>query len=58
MSKKTKHPILSEKLRTRVTWISDTQLDQSLEMMERLRMENVEVKRIDPWSINDSGAEI
>ena len=45
-------------VRTRVTWISDTQLDQSLEMMERLRMENVEVKRIDPWSINDSGAEI
>jgi len=43
-------------VRTRVIWISDTQLDQSLEMMERLRMENVDVKRLDPWSISDTGA--
>lgn len=36
-------------VRTRVIWISDTRLDQALEMMERLRMENVEVSRVDPW---------
>ena len=39
-------------VRTKVVWVSDTRLDQSLEMMERLRMENVEVTRVDPWSID------
>lgn len=34
----------------RVIWITDTRLDQSLEMIERLRMENVRVDRIDPWA--------
>ena len=42
-------------VRTRLVWISDTRLDQSLEMMERLRMENVDVSRTDPWSISDPG---
>lgn len=37
-------------VRTRVVWISDTRLDQSLEMMERLKMENVSVERLDPWN--------
>lgn len=36
-------------VRTRVIWISDSSLDPSLEMMERLRMENVQVDRVDPW---------
>ncbi len=35
---------------TRVIWITDTQLDQSLELSERLKMENVRVERINPWS--------
>lgn len=43
-------------VRTRLIWISDTRLDQSLEMMERLRMENVDVSRTDPWSINAPGS--
>ena len=34
----------------RVIWITDTRLDQTLEMSERLRMENVRVDRIDPWA--------
>ena len=34
---------------TRVIWISDSGLDPSLEMVERLRMENVRVDRVDPW---------
>ena len=34
---------------TRVIWISDSSLDPSLEMVERLRMENVRVDRVDPW---------
>jgi uncharacterized protein (DUF58 family) len=34
----------------RVIWITDTRLDQSLEMSERLKMENVRVDRIDPWA--------
>jgi len=34
----------------RVIWITDTRLDQSLEMSERLRMENVRVDRVDPWT--------
>ena len=38
-------------VQAKVIWISDTRLDQSLEMMERLKMENVQVSRIDPWSI-------
>lgn len=42
-------------VRTRLIWISDTRLDQSLEMMERLRMENVDVSRTDPWSISAPG---
>ena len=37
-------------VQAKVIWISDTQLDQSLEMMERLKMENVQVARIDPWN--------
>ena len=36
-------------VQVKVIWISDTRLDQSLEMMERLKMENVQVSRIDPW---------
>jgi len=43
-------------VQTRVIWISDTRLDQSLEMMERLRMENVEVRRADPWTFGDEDA--
>lgn len=42
-------------VRTRLVWISDTRLDQSLEMMERLRMENVDVSRTDPWSMDAPG---
>ena len=42
-------------VRTRLIWISDTRLDQSLEMMERLRMENVDVSRTDPWSMDAPG---
>ena len=34
---------------TRVIRISDSSLDPSLEMVERLRMENVRVDRVDPW---------
>ena len=34
----------------RLIWITDTRLDQSLEMSERLKMENVRVDRIDPWA--------
>ena len=48
-------------VQTRVIWISDTRMDQSLEMMERLRMESVEVRRMDPWSLDSgepAGAEI
>lgn len=39
-------------VQAKVIWISDTRLDQSLEMMERLKMENVQVSRIDPWEID------
>ncbi|MGI6238699.1 MAG: DUF58 domain-containing protein [Christensenellales bacterium] len=35
---------------TRVIWVTDTQLSQSLELSERLRMEHVLVERINPWS--------
>lgn len=45
-------------VRTRVIWISDTRLDQSLEMAERLRMENVQVDVQDPWSAEIGGAEL
>ncbi len=35
---------------TRVVWVTDTQLDQSLELSERLKMEDVRVERVNPWS--------
>jgi uncharacterized protein (DUF58 family) len=35
---------------TRVIWVTDTQLDQSLELSERLKMEDVRVERVNPWS--------
>lgn len=35
---------------TRVIWVTDTQLDQSLELSERLKMENVRVERVNPWN--------
>lgn len=34
----------------RVIWITDTRLNQSLEMSERLKMENVRVDMVDPWA--------
>lgn len=40
-------------VQAKVIWISDTRLDQSLEMMERLKMENVQVARIDPWNMEN-----
>lgn len=36
-------------VKTQVVWVSDSRLDQSLEMVEKLRMENVDVKIVDPW---------
>ena len=33
----------------KVIWVTDTQRSQSLEMLERLKMENVAVERVDPW---------
>lgn len=43
-------------VRVRVIWVSDTHIDQALEMMERLKMENVDVSRLDPWDM-DGGAQ-
>ena len=40
---------------TRVIWITDTRLDQTLEMSERLRMENVRVDKVDPWAGDFAG---
>ena len=40
-------------VQAKVIWISDTRLDQSLEMLERLKMENVQVARIDPWNMEN-----
>ena len=34
----------------KVIWVTDTQRSQSLEMLERLKMESVAVERVDPWS--------
>ena len=36
-------------IRTRVIWVTDTRRTQSLEMIERLKMENVEAAMADPW---------
>ena len=37
-------------VRVRLLWVTDSRNDQSLEMVERLKMENVEAKLVDPWS--------
>lgn len=35
---------------TKVIWVTDTQRSESLEMVERLKMESVAVERANPWS--------
>ena len=35
---------------TKLIWITDTQRSESLEMVERLKMESVAVERANPWS--------
>lgn len=37
-------------VRARVVWVTDTRLEQSLEMSERMKMEGVLVERVNPWS--------
>ena len=36
-------------VRVRLLWVTDSRNSQSLEMVERLKMENVEAQLIDPW---------
>ena len=36
-------------VRVRLLWVTDSRNDQSLEMIERLKMENVEARAVDPW---------
>ena len=35
--------------RIRLVWVSEDARDESLQMLERLKMDGVEVERIDPW---------
>ena len=37
-------------VRVRLLWVTDSRNSQSREMAERLKMENVEAKLVDPWS--------
>jgi len=37
-------------IRTKLIWITDDPRDESLEMLERLKMEGVLIERIDPWN--------
>lgn len=37
-------------VRTRLIWVSDEAREESLEMLERLKMEGVQVERVDPWT--------
>lgn len=37
-------------VQVKLIWVSDDVRDEALELMERLRMENVQVQRVDPWS--------
>lgn len=36
-------------VRVRLVWVTDSRNSQSLEMVERLKMENVEAHLTDPW---------
>ena len=36
-------------VRVRLVWVTDSRNSQSLEMVERLKMENVEAQLTDPW---------
>ena len=38
---------------TKLIWVTDTQRSESLEMVERLKMESVTVERANPW--NEAG---
>ena len=35
---------------TKLVWVSDDDRDQSMAMIERLRMGGVKAERLDPWS--------
>ena len=37
-------------VRVRLLWVTDSRNVQSLEMVERLKMENVEARLVDPWA--------
>lgn len=41
-------------IQTRLIWVSDDPRDESLELLERLRMENVQVERVDPWRTGEN----
>ena len=37
-------------IRTKLVWVSEDSREESLEMLERLKMSGVVVDRVDPWS--------
>jgi len=42
----------------KIVWVTDSAREESLEMVERLKMDNIIVERIDPWSIADPAAKV
>ncbi len=36
-------------VQVKLIWVSDAPRDESMELLERLKMENVQVERVDPW---------
>ena len=36
-------------VQTRLIWVSDDPRDEALALLERLKMEGVQVERVDPW---------
>lgn len=44
-------------VRVRLIWVTDSRNAQSLEMLERLKMENVEARMLNPWKQGAGAAE-
>ena len=43
-------------IRTKLIWVTDEAREESLQMLERLKMEGVQVERIDPWKAEEKKA--
>lgn len=45
-------------IRTKLYWIADEAREESLEMLERLKMAGVRVERVDPWQVEKPAASV